>query len=387
MKILAALNAFKESPDNVVNLNNGLAETLQTAGHTVEISPIADGGDGTIDAISFHINAQDQEEKISQVKDPLGRDIQAKWLHLPPKKTAIIEMAKASGLSLVAIKDRNPFAASSYGTGQLIQAALDEGCKNILVTLGGSATIDAGMGMLKALGAVFKDIYDNELTGNGADLGKVASINLEAVKRTLGQANLIFLCDGKLSFLPQNETERGVVACAIQKFNNPDNILDDEMQTLKQGVHHYTTVVDAMAQRNSSQENYTGAAGGLAYTSVAALIASAFNGFEHLSKMFSLEDQVKATDLVITGEGRLDQSSFEGKAPGELVRLAKKHGKKVIFLCGSMHENLDWRKLGIDLVIPIKPPEMGLPEAIKKTLELIKNAVQSKLKEITSLVN
>lgn len=371
-KTLVAMNAFKDAPDDVVAINKAAAKVLEGLGHTAKICPVADGGTGTLEAFQYHAESKGGQEQETIVEDPVGRDVKAKWLHLPDDKTAIIAMEKASGLPLVEIEKRNPLVTSSYGTGQLIQAAINKGCKTILLTIGGSATVDGGIGMLKALGAEFKDASGGELMGSGSDLEYVASINLDKVKQTLGDVKIVVLSDVKNSWKAE-DPDKMVLAFAAQKFPKRGDFSGEAKATLERGVENFAKVVDALAGREASKETSTGAAGGLAYIPVAALGTKVSGGFDHLEKMFSLEAQVQDSDVVITGEGRLDKTTLEGKAPNEMITLARKHKKPVVFICGSADPDINWKDHGIDMVIEIKPETMSLPEAVKNTSSLIEN--------------
>lgn len=384
VKTLVAMNAFKDAPDDVVAINQAAAEVLKQLGHTTKICPVADGGTGTLEAFRYHAETKGGQEQEAIVKDPLGKNITAKWLHLPVTNTAIIAMEKASGLPLVEVEKRNPLVTSSYGTGQLIQAAIDKGCKTILLTIGGSATVDGGIGMLRALGAEFKDANGGELMGSGADLEHVASINLDKVRKTLGDVKIVALSDVKTPWKAANPME-GVLFYAPQKFRERGDFSGNAKLALERGVENFAKVVDALAGRKASIETSTGAAGGLVYIPVAALGTKVSGGFDHLEKMFSLEAQVKESDVIITGEGRLDKTTFEGKAPAAIIELARNNKKPVVFICGSVDDTIDWKERGINMVIKIKPDNMALPEAIKKTTSLIENSLKEKAQVIAAL--
>lgn len=306
-------------------------------------------------------------------------------------------MAQASGLALLHSAERNPLKTTSYGTGQLVEAALKEGAKTILLTVGGSATVDGGMGMLKSLGAKFKDGAGGELNGAGEDLEKVTSVDLNPVRKLLGDAKLIFLCDVKTPFISETKGGHNVLLYAPQKFPNQDCPPVEAMATLQRGIENFSKVIDVLSSGTPSHKISTGAAGGITYIPQAQFGATTEPGFERLATRFNLEDQVKDADIIITGEGRLDESTFEDKAPQGLIKLAKRHNKKVVFVCGGSDTRtksgspIDWKSKGIDLVVQLLTKEQAadpstLKASIQNTLKNIVAAIASKVKEIKALI-
>lgn len=369
MKILSALNAFKDAPTGVVGLNKIVSSALSGDGDDVKVFPIADGGTGTIEAFDFHCKAQGGETKTTKVRDPLGRDVEAKWIHLPQQDTAIISMAEASGTQLLKTEEKDPLKTTTEGTGELVQAALAAGARRILLTVGGSATVDGGMGMLKKLGAKFLDEAGNEVEPNGSGLKKVKSIELDAVKTVLRGVELVFLSDVQTPFMVSSSSDgQSVMSYAAQKFPNQKNPPTKAMEELQQGVYNFAKVVDAMASGTiASHIKATGAAGGLPYIPVALLGAKANSGFNHLAEMFKLKQEVYNADIVITGEGRLDRTTFEGKGPAELIELAKQANKPVVFVCGSADSGFDYSERGINMVIELQNAGEEPKESISQT--------------------
>ena len=394
MKILSALNAFKGAPHNVSTLNEALGEELRKLGHEVEVFPIADGGDGTLDAFKFNLHRSPEvkvEEMKSSVQDPLGRPVEANWLWINgDRPKAIIEFAQASGIALLKQEERHPPISSSFGTGELIREALELGAKEIVITLGGSATIDGGIGMMAALGAKFKNKNDTELSPRAANMKNIESIDLSRVKKTLGDSRLIFLSDVKTP-LRSDPGEENVMLYADQKFPSigdfsvPKNNLDNGFDQLAQ-------LIDKEAGSKVSREESTGAAGGAAYIPRALLRASSKSGIKHLSEIFGLKEKIQESELIITGEGFLDRQTLEGKAPAELIRLVKelneKDGKnrKLVVICGDADGKINWKAKGIDLVIKLKQEGQSITTSIKNTLKNLRAVVKNRIKDIEDLI-
>jgi glycerate kinase len=387
ISFLAASNAFKNSPLDVIRVNKVIAEELRAKGHEVKESPIGDGGTDTLDAFAGNLGASAQL-MTSRVLDPFGRRISAQWLHIPESSTAIIESAKATGLTVIKPDERNPLEASTYGTGELIIDALDSGCKNLKLTVGGSATVDAGMGMMKALGVVFKDESHGFLDPKGSNLKDIREIEIITAVAKLQGINIEFLSDVQTPLRSSVPDGENVMLYTKQKFRD-DASFQAGREILDQGMDNIANIVDEMARKKkarriASQEPTTGAGGGTPYIPLALFGATTYSGIERFAEMFDLEGKIQAADVVITGEGRLDKQTLEGKGPAEVIRLAKNHDKKVIVVCGSA-EDRNWKDHGVDLVIKINPNDLPLAEAIAKTEELLRAAIRANMSLIEAL--
>lgn len=322
MKTLIAVNAFKGAPIGVVDINSFIAKDFSD----VEIFPIADGGDGTLSVLKYFHGSSASVNK-SVASDPLRRKIEAEWISV--SNEAFIEMAKVSGLSLLKEEERDPLLTTAYGLGELIESVIDKGFKSINIFLGGSSTVDCGVGMIEALGGEIKD----------------SSIDFSRVQDVLKDVKLSFLCDVSTPLI--SESGNDVLLYANQKFSNPSDDNSKGLQELKEKVDVVASLVDKAAGKKISLEPFTGAAGGVAYIPLALLGAKCFPGFDYIKNKFELEKKIIQAEVVVTGEGKLDSQTFEGKAPGEIIKLAKKYNKKTIFYC-ALHDECDWKSLGVD---------------------------------------
>jgi len=390
MNILSATNAFKGSPRNVIHLNDAIAEELRNGGHTVETFPIADGGDGTLTAFQANLgNARVVME--STILDPLGRSIDAEWLYIPKNSgivsedTALIELARASGLALLKTEERNPLVANTRGTGQLIVDAICHDCKKIELSVGGSGTVDAGMGLMVALGVKFYDEEGRELLPNGANLEKIRSIDISIAEGWLKGRKIEFLSDVKTPLRNPDPHGNNVMLYTTQKFSNPNGNNNVGKEILNRGMDNIARIVDGIAGRPASTEKSTGAAGGAPYMPIALLRASVVSGIDRMAKMFNLEDRVERADIVITGEGFLDEQTLEGKGPAKLIELGRKHNKKVVVVCGGADDNITWKNHGVDLVIKINPPDTDLQTSIANTEPFLREAIRANMAKIEAL--
>ena len=365
-RILIAPNAFKHSL-NAIEISKIIKQALDSLDLNLkfELSPIADGGDGTIDILNF--NHPSLKFVKAKVHDPLMREIESSWL-LWDEHTAIIELAKASGIALLTKEELNPFWANTYGTGELILSALDKGCKKIIVTLGGSATVDAGIGILEALGAKVEDKKKHKVKPGGGFLSSIEKIDLSHLDKRIKGCELCVLCDVRNPLTG----EKG----AVQKFAGQKGAKEGEKVILELGMKHLAKIAKEFTGNDFELEPMTGSAGGVAFSLKAFLGAELFSGFSYLAKLISLEEKIKNSDMVITGEGNLDNQSLMGKGVIELAKLAKKHGKKVIVLCGDYENSINWKEHCIDNVIKIKPENLSLEESLKHTKELILKSIE-----------
>jgi glycerate 2-kinase len=325
MKIVVAPDKFKGSL-NSFEVCNAIEKGLMQASTSFDIIklPMADGGDGLADVIAYYTNAQFQ---IAKVQGPLGRIVDAQWLLSSDGKTAFIEMAKASGLQLLKLGEYNPLLTSSYGTGQLIKAAIDQGVQNIIIGIGGSATNDGGIGMAAALGYRFIDIDGNELLPVGENLVRIKKIETEG-KENFKDINFKVACDVKnLLYGEQGAT----------KIYAPQKGADASMvEKLEKGMMHFASVVEKDLGIDVSRIEGGGAAGGMGAGCVAFFNAELVSGIDLITQLASVENQIQNCDLVITGEGKIDEQSLYGKAISGVASLAKKHKKKLIAVCGSL---------------------------------------------------
>lgn len=370
-RILIAPNAFKHSL-SAIEIANVIKSSIDSLNIDVkcELAPIADGGDGTIDVIKFYFkNSRFVECTVS---DPLMRKIRAKWLLLD-KETAVIELAKASGLSLLKENELNPMWANTYGTGEMILSALDKGIKKIILTLGGSATVDGGVGILQRLGVRILDKKKNIVKPGGGFLSTVETIDLSLLDRRVKNCSMHLLCDVKIPLIGEKGT--------VKRFATQKGAKEGEKIILENAMRHYAEIVKNFVGVDYQFDPMVGAAGGVAFSLRAILNAELHLGFPYLSRLVGLDEKVKSTDLIITGEGNLDSQTILGKGVYELAKIANSYKKKMIALCGDYDKQIDWPNYHISKVLSIKPENLPLSESIKNAKDLIKKAIISEYKQ------
>ncbi|WP_320153228.1 glycerate kinase [uncultured Tolumonas sp.] len=329
MKIVIAPDSYKESLSamEVANaIEAGFREIYPNAEYVK--MPVADGGEGTVDAMV----AATGGHKISvSVTGPTGKPVMAE-LGLIHQHTAVIEMAAASGLERISVAERNPLITTTYGTGEMIRAALDLGVKQFIIGIGGSATNDGGAGMLQALGYRLLDQHGRDIPRGGAGLSDLATIHISSADPRLQDCQFKVACDvtnpltGPMGaaqvFGPQKGADAAMVA-----------LLDENMK-------HYARIV---AQELGTDVEFVpgaGAAGGMGAALLAFMNAELHSGIDIVLAALGLESIIADADLVITGEGRLDSQTINGKVPVGVARLAKRHGKPVIAIAGSLSSDV-----------------------------------------------
>ena len=367
-QILIAPNTFKHSLP-AIEVAKTIKQVLDALNLDLncELAPIADGGDGTIDILNFYF----KKSKLVQcsIHDPLMRSIQANWLLLD-KETAVIELAKASGLALLKEDELNPMWANTFGTGELIVSALDKGCTKIILTLGGSATVDAGLGIIQALGVKIFDKKKHPLKAGGGFLNQVEKINLSSIDKRINKTELHILCDVGIPLLGETGT--------VQRFSTQKGAKEGEKHVLELGMKHFANIIKNTVAYDCSMEPMVGSAGGVAFSLKALLAAKLFCGFSYLSNLISLEEKIKNSDIIITGEGNLDSQTLMGKGVYELAKLAKKLNKtNVIVVCGECDTGINWQAYNIKEVIKIKPEGISQAESLKNTKNLIETSLKN----------
>lgn len=331
--------------------------------------PIADGGEGTVEAI---IAAVGGKIGTATVLDPLGREIES-FFGILPDKTAVIEMAAASGLNLISLQERNPLITTTYGTGQLIKAALDAGCKNFIIGIGGSATNDGGAGMAQALGVKFLDENNNQIGFGCRELAKIRKIDISGIDSRVSSCVFTVASDVK-NVLYGPEGASAVYGPQKGAASEIIRFLDENLQHLAEAIKNDLGKDIAMIPGS-------GAAGGLGGGLMAFLDAKIEPGIELVMKLTGFKDKVKDADLIITGEGSTDAQTLFGKVPFGIAQAAKKHAKPVVCISGSLRNG--YEKLydaGIDAIFSIINCPMNLDEAIEKGEELLEKATENAVK-------
>ncbi len=354
MNVLIAIDSFKGSLSSV-EAGQAAAEGVKKvySDADIQVVPVADGGEGTVAAL---VNGKSGETVSVRVSDPLNRKIDCTY-GITSKKTAVIEMAAASGLTLLSNEERNPLYTTTYGVGEIIADAIKRGCRNFLIGIGGSATNDGGVGMLTALGFDFLDRNGNRV-GFGADaLKNIEKISDENVIPELSECTFNIACDVDNPLCGENGCS---AVFAPQKGATPESIKDMDLW-----LSNYAEKVKELYKNSDKNAKGAGAAGGLGFAFMSFLKGRLTSGIELVLNEIDIESKIKNADLVITGEGRLDGQTVMGKTPIGIARVAKKYGKKVIAFSGCVtSEAYKCNRAGIDAFFPILREVCSLEQAM-----------------------
>ena len=357
MKFILAPDSFKESmtaKEACISMENGIRKVFKDA--TCIHVPMADGGEGTVDALIESTNGNIYEVEVTA---PLGNKVKAKFGILGDGKTAVIEMAEASGIHLVKLEDRNPLLTTTFGTGELIKYALDMNIERIIIGLGGSATNDGGVGMLQALGASFKDSDGKEIAFGGGVLKDLCTIDLSGFDKRIYDVKIEVACDVKNPLTGENGAS---FVFGAQKGGNKETL-----EELDSNLKHYAEVVKRDMGKEIDKVEGAGAAGGLGAALIGFCNGKLESGIDLVIKYSDLEDKVRKADFVFTGEGSIDFQTKFGKTPIGVAKIAKKYNIPVIAFGGRIGEGIDeLYSLGIDSVIGITPGVISLDEALSK---------------------
>lgn len=316
---------------------------------------LADGGEGTVEAIAAATPGARLQRH--SVEGPLGKNVDAAICLMPDGNTAIVETAAAAGITLVAESERNPLLTSTYGLGQQIRLAIEAGCRNIIVGLGGSATNDGGTGMLQALGFRFLDKDGNLIAGRGGQiLSRIYTVDSTGAMPGLTHTHFTILCDVSN---PLTGANGATYIFGPQKGAGPD-MLD----TLEAGMANYARALVRSGMPDVSDMPGAGAAGGLGAAFTAALGATPRPGIDTLLKMVNFDSIIADADLVITGEGRIDAQTLMGKAPKGILDAAQKAGVPVIAIAGSVDNAATLTDAGFAAVLSIQHAAATLSEAM-----------------------
>ncbi|GAE27306.1 glycerate kinase [Halalkalibacter wakoensis JCM 9140] len=366
MKVVIAIDSFKgccttsEAADAVERGLRYYRDDIQT----VKV-PIADGGEGTVDTLVKALKGKYIEV---DVLDPLGRKIKTKYGILPGN-IAVIEMAEASGLTLISREEYNPLTTTTYGTGQLIKDALDRKCSTIYVGLGGSATNDAGVGMAQALGVSFMDGNNQEIGFGGGELNKINSIDTTNLDNRLKDTEIILLSDVTNPLCGPNGAS---VVYGPQKGANTATI-----KLLDRNLRFFGEMVKRQFSIDVFKMPGSGAAGGLAAGFFIFCNAESYSGVERIIDLIDLERHLPNADIVITGEGRIDSQTVNGKVPVGVARKAKKYGIPVIAIVGSIGEGAESvYSHGVDGIVDIVSEPISLEKALDEGISLIEKTTE-----------
>ena len=357
MKIVISMDSFKGSL-SALEAGQAARDGILCAypGADIEVSALADGGEGTVRAI---VGATGGHFEHVRVHDPLGRLITAEYGVIGGTGTAVMEMAEASGLTLLCEKERDPMRASTFGFGEMLCDAIAGGYRDFVIGIGGSATNDGGFGMLRALGFEFYGEGGAPIPLGAEGLRSLAYIETKNAMRALSECRFTVACDVKNPLCGENGCS---AVFAPQKGATPEAV-----RLMDGWLARYAALTEKAVGQDFSAYEGSGAAGGLGFAFLAYLNATLRSGAQTVIEATALEEKIRNADVLVTGEGRLDFQSFMGKAPVEAARLAKKYGKKVIALAGSVSDSVALTEGSvIDAFFPIVGGPCTLAEAMDK---------------------
>ena len=368
MKIILAPDSFKgnlTSLEVAIAFEKGIKRVLPRA-NCIKI-PMADGGEGTVQSLIDGIGGEIIRKRVI---GPIGQKVFARYGWLS-NGTAVIEMAEASGLPLVTTRQKNPTKTTTFGTGELIIDAINKGAKKIIIGIGGSATNDGGVGMAQALGVRFLDSKDKEIKqhGSGGMLKKIVKIDTRETNKVLKNINIIVACDvdnplcGRLGASYIFGPQKGATPAMVR-------VLDDNLK-------HLAKIIKQSLKKDISKLKGAGAAGGLGAGLVAFAKAKMKSGVDIVIDATNLERHMKNTNLVITGEGRVDSQTAYGKTPSGVAKSARKHGIPTLVIGGGITDDAkDIFSHGIDALESACARDMSLEDAKKHSREHLANAAE-----------
>ena len=355
MKVVIAIDSLKGSMTSL-EAGNAIKEgILRACDAEVVVKPLADGGEGTIEALTLGMGGGLRQVLVT---GPLGEKVRCHYGIIASNQMAIIEMASAAGITLVPEPLRNPMETTTYGVGEMIRDAILQGCRRFIVGIGGSATNDGGVGMLQALGYKFLDESGNQIAYGAKGLKDLVSISDKNVLKELEECTFKIACDVENPLC-------GPKGCSA--IYGPQKGADKEMiQVMDSYLAHYAEIAKTFTVNADPEVPGAGAAGGLGFAFLAFTKAVLESGVSIILKEIGLEEDIKDADWIVTGEGRLDEQTPMGKAPSGVAKLAKKYHKKVIAFAGSVDEKaVVCNQNGIDAFFPILRRISTLNEAMK----------------------
>jgi glycerate 2-kinase len=366
MNILICPDKFKECMDAAevaACIERGITKAYPQA--HCRMIPMADGGEGTVQTL---VTATQGCMVKARVHDPLMRAVDSFFGVSGDGKKAFIEMASASGLALLKAEERNPWFTTTFGTGELIQHALDAGCTEIIVGIGGSATVDGGVGMAQALGICFSDAQGNIVGMGGGVVGDIAHIDLSLLDPRIAGCNIHAAVD------VQNPlTGKEGAACIYGPQKGADKAM---VKKLDENLERLAGIIHKELHLDISTLTGGGAAGGLGAGLVAFLKGTLEPGFELVSNVVKLEEAIAWADLVITGEGRMDVQTAYGKTPAGIARLCRKQKNPVVAITGSLEDQEKLYEMGFAALIPIADKPMTLEKSMADAAVLLEKAAE-----------
>jgi len=368
MKIIIAPDSFKGSLTSS-QVCAAIKRGIEKADESIDIItiPMADGGEGTVDAL---MNSLGGSKIQVWVKDPLFRKIKVQYGILDDGITAVIEMASASGLALLSREERNPMNTTTYGTGELIKDALDKGCRKFIIGIGGSATNDGGIGMAAALGARFYDSEGNEIELTGSGLTKLDSIDLRELDPRVKESSFRVFCDVENPLYGPSG--------AAYVYGRQKGADDEMIEKLDNGLRRLSEIIEKDLGKSVASIPGAGAAGGLGAGLMAFLDAKLEKGIDFLMQTICFEERIKDADLIITGEGRMDEQTKYGKTVFGIIKAAKKQEIPVVGICGSIGDGVEELYAeGLSSVFSIVNRPMSLSESIEQAYELLTSTAEN----------
>ncbi|MEC2065938.1 glycerate kinase [Bacillus inaquosorum] len=367
MKIIIAPDSFKESL-SALEAADAIERGFKSVfpGADYKKLPMADGGEGTVQSLVDATNGSIKEQVVT---GPLGEPVKAFFGMMGDGKTAVIEMAAASGLHLVPVEKRNPLITTTRGTGELIAAAIDAGAERLIIGVGGSATNDGGAGMIQALGGRLLDDSGREIGPGGGTLSQLASIDVSRLDSRLRTVKIEVACDvDNLLTGPRG-------ASAV--FGPQKGATDDMVKALDQHLTHFADVAEKALGTTYREAEGAGAAGGLGWSLLAFFHADLKRGIDIVLEAVDFENDVQDADLVITGEGRIDSQTIYGKTPIGVAKAAKSYDVPVIGIAGSVSRDSDAvYQHGIDALFSIVPGAVPLEDAFEHAAEYMERTAR-----------
>lgn len=364
-KFLIAPCAYKGSFDPIQlcdAIKSGIEETMIKT--EIKSLPLADGGDGTIQSLHYLLGGILFDIEVTGAT---GKPVQANWLMLKSKDSkipfSIVELASASGIAHLSESELAPLTANTKGLGEVVKDCLKKGVKDIIITVGGSASTDGAMGILSELGAKFQDRDGFELPAGGGSLLNVSQIDLDHLDKNLNN------CSFKIVTDVDNPLYGEYGAASI--YAPQKGATKTDVQLLDDGLKNYAHVIERSTGKNLAKQPGMGAAGGVPFGLCSFLKAEILNGFTWFSELVKLENHIQYADIVVTGEGFLDSQSLQGKAIGQLARLCKKHKKRLWVIPAKFEKEIAWNNYGIELVKETATEGNATLADVRKTVKIL----------------
>lgn len=374
MKIVVATDSYKGCLTSS-EAGEAIKEAiLSVTKADVKVVPIADGGEGTVDALMAPLNG---EEIAVTVTGPLGEKVESYYGFIPEKKLAVMEMANVAGITMVRPKAKNPMNTTTYGVGEMILMAAENGCREFIIGIGGSATNDGGLGMLTALGIDFYTENGEKAGIFGRDMMKVTKVSTANMAPVLKECHFTIMCDVTNPLCGEMGSSRiyGPQKGATEKI----------IEQMDAGLYRYAEIIKRDTGKDLATAEGAGAAGGLGFAFLSFLNTTLGAGTSYIFDTLNLEKEMEDADIVITGEGHLDAQTLMGKCPAGVAKIAKKHGAKVIALAGATGRDAEaLNEAGIDAYFSILQEPLTVENAMDKEVAL--NNITHTVRQIFRLI-